>query len=287
MKIPRFSGLSDNKIIEKGNTFIMREYLKDAKRVVIKVGSSTLTHSTGRMNLARADRLSMVVSDISNSGRIPTLVSSGSVALGVGRLQIQPDKGDIQKKQAAAAVGQCELMSMYDRFFSAYGKQIAQILLTKDVLDHEDRRQNAMNTFESLFSMGIIPIVNENDTVSFEGIKFADNDMLASYVSPIVSADVMIVLSDIDGLYDRSPSDEGAQLINYVAKITPEIEAMAMPGGTKRGTGGMATKLAAARFATSNGVPMIIANGKSPEILYDILEGKEVGTFFSARGVSE
>ncbi len=261
----------------------MRELLKNAKRIVIKVGSSTLTHETGRMNLARADRLSMVISDLSNSGRIPTLVSSGSVALGVGRLQILPDKGDIQKKQAAAAVGQCELMSMYDRFFSAYGKQIAQILLTKDVLDNEERNKNAVGTFESLFSMGIIPIVNENDTISHEGIKFADNDMLASYVAPIISADVMIVLSDIDGLYDRSPSDDGAKLISYVGEITPEIEAVAMPTGTKRGTGGMSTKLAAARYATSCGVPMIIANGKSPEILYDILEGKEVGTFFSAK----
>ncbi len=259
----------------------MRKLLKEAKRIVIKVGSSTLTHDTGRMNLARAEKLSMVISDLSNSGLTPILVSSGSVALGVGKLQLTPSKDDIQLKQAAAAVGQCELMSMYDRFFSAYGKQIAQLLLTKDVLDHTDRRLNAINTFESLFSMGIIPVVNENDTVSFEGIKFADNDMLASYVATIIAADVMIILSDIDGLYDRNPTLPDAKLITSIDAITDEVRGLAAPTGTKRGTGGMATKLDAANITTRSGIPMIIANGKKPEILYDILAGKEVGTFFA------
>ncbi len=263
----------------------MRKLFKKAKRIVVKVGSSTLTHDTGRMNLARAEKLSMVISDLSNSGLTPVLVSSGSVALGVGRLQITPNKDDIQLKQAAAAVGQCELMSMYDRFFSAYGKQIAQILLTKDVLDHSDRKLNAINTFESLFDMGIIPVVNENDTVSFEGIKFADNDMLASYVATIIAADVMIILSDIDGLYDRNPTLPDAQVLHHIESITEEIESFVAPTGSKRGTGGMATKLAAAKFTTENGIPMVIANGKKPEILYDILSGKEVGTFFPTKEV--
>ncbi len=258
----------------------MRYVLSDARRVVIKVGSSTLTHDTGRMNLARAEKLSMVISDLSNSGLTPVLVSSGSVALGVGRLQISPGSENIRLKQAAAAVGQCELMSMYDRFFSAYGKQIAQILLTKDVLDHENRRENAINTFESLFEMGIIPVVNENDTISYEGIKFTDNDMMASYVATILNADALIILSDIDGLYDKNPTLPDAKIINRIEAITEEIEAAVAPTGTKRGTGGMATKLTAARLVTENGIPMVIANGSKPELLYDILGGKEVGSFF-------
>ncbi len=261
----------------------MRSVLRDAKKIVIKVGSSTLTHETGRMNLARAEKLSMVISDLSNSGLTPILVSSGSVALGVGRLQLSPTKDDIRLKQAAAAVGQCELMSMYDRFFSAYGKQIAQILLTKDVLDNDSRRDNTVNTFECLFDMGIIPIVNENDTVSFEGIKFTDNDMMASYVATILKADAMIILSDIDGLYDRNPTDPEAKIIHRIEAISEEVEALVAPTGSKRGTGGMATKLTAARLVTENGIPMIIANGRNPEVLYDILKGNEVGSFFAIK----
>ncbi len=260
----------------------MRKTLIDAQKIVIKVGTSTLTHKTGRMNLNIAQLLSMVICDIANSGRQPILVSSGSVALGVGKLRITPYPTDVQVKQAAAAVGQCELMSMYDRFFSAYGNTIAQVLLTKDVIDDELRKENAKTTFDKLLRMGIIPIVNENDTVSSQEIKFSDNDMLAAYVALITGAEAVIILSDIDGLFDKNPALPGATLITEVPSITPDVESFAVSAGSKRGTGGMHTKLSAAKLLTQNGISMVIANGNNPLNVLNILKGEDIGTFFKA-----
>lgn len=267
-----------------------RNVLRDAKRIVVKVGTSTLTYENGKTNLATMDRLARVLSDLLNQDKEVVLVSSGAIGVGVGKLKLREKPKTVREKQAVAAVGQCELMHMYSKFFSEYGHMVAQILLTRDVVDNDHRRENVINTFETLIELGIVPIVNENDSVSIDEIEygenrvFGDNDTLSAIVSMLVKADVLIILSDIDGFYDCDPKKNSCfHLISTVKEITPEIESCAGGAGSRRGTGGMITKLSAARMATSAGINMVLANGKDPDIILKILNGEEVGTMFVAK----
>ena len=251
------------------------------KTVVVKVGTSTLTYPTGMLNIRKIEHLCRVLCDIENSGVRIVLVSSGAVSAGWVKMGLSKRPDTVSQSQAAAAVGQCELMSMYDKYMMDYGYVVAQILLTKEDVEQPLRRENAENTFSLLLERRSIPIVNENDTVSFEGIKIGGNDILSAYVARLVKADLLINLSDIDGLYDSNPKDNpDAKLVPLVEGIDEKIEAMAGGAGTARGTGGMIAKLTAAKLALDAGVPMVIANGQNPDILYDICEGKRIGTLF-------
>ena len=253
-------------------------------RIVIKVGTSTLTYATGRVNVRRFSALCRTVSDILNSGAEVILVTSGAIGLGTGKLHLQGKPKDIAGKQAAAAVGQCELMYMYDKEFSEYNQTVAQILLTAPDLKCDDRREKFHNTLEKLIEMGVLPIINENDTVATEEIVFGDNDTLAAEVAVSTGADLLILLSDIDGLYTANPKDDPtAKLIPEVREITDGILALGGAAGSALGTGGMQTKLKAAKIATEAGCDMVIANGTDPVVLYDIAEGKSVGTRFYKR----
>ena len=260
------------------------ESLKFCKRITVKIGSSTLTHSaTGRLNIRRIESLVRVLSDIKNSGREVVLVSSGAVSAGAAKLGTPPGGKTIAEKQALAAIGQTELMRLYERLFASYGYNVGQILMTKDVIDDPHRLELAKNTFTKLFEFGCVPIVNENDSVSCEELKFGGNDTLSAYVALVSGADLLINLSDIDGLYDSDPrKNPDAQIIRRVDAITDDILACAGGAGTDRGTGGMVTKLKAAGIAGSGGIPMIIMNGKDPTMLYSVIEGAKIGTFFSA-----
>lgn len=249
-------------------------------RIVVKVGTSTLAHPGGRLNIRHTEDLVKVWSDIKNAGHELIVVSSAATGLGVGKLQIQKPK-DITTKQAAAAVGQCELMYTYDRLFSQYNHTVAQMLLTWEDFDHENRLRNLRSTLERLLQLGAIPIVNENDSIAIEEYSLGDNDTLAALVAQCIHADLVVLLSDIDGLFTADPHcDPNARLIPVVEEITPEIERLAGGAGSSLGTGGMLTKVIAAKRATNAGVDMIITNGAHAEVLYDILEGKPVGTKF-------
>ncbi len=249
-------------------------------RIVVKVGTSTLAHPGGRLNIRHTEDLVKVWSDIKNAGHELIVVSSAATGLGVGKLQIQKPK-DITTKQAAAAVGQCELMYTYDRLFGQYNHTVAQMLLTWEDFDHENRLRNLRSTLERLLQLGAIPIVNENDSIAIEEYSLGDNDTLAALVAQCIHADLVVLLSDIDGLFTADPhSDPNARLIPVVEEITPEIERLAGGAGSSLGTGGMLTKVIAAKRATNAGVDMIITNGAHAEVLYDILEGKPVGTKF-------
>ena len=249
-------------------------------RIVVKVGTSTLAHPGGRLNIRHTEDLVKVWSDIKNAGHELIVVSSAATGLGVGKLQIQRPK-DITTKQAAAAVGQCELMYTYDRLFGQYNHTVAQMLLTWEDFDHENRLRNLRSTLERLLQLGAIPIVNENDSIAIEEYSLGDNDTLAALVAQCIHADLVVLLSDIDGLFTADPhSDPNARLIPVVEEITPEIERLAGGAGSSLGTGGMLTKVIAAKRATNAGVDMIITNGAHAEVLYDILEGKQVGTKF-------
>jgi glutamate 5-kinase len=253
-------------------------------RIVVKVGTSTLAHPTGRLNIRHVEKLVAVLSDLANAGHELILVSSGAIGMGVGKLGLKSRPADMPTKQAAAAVGQCELMYTYDRLFTEYNHTVAQILLTGADIDETNRRQNFQNTLYRLLALGALPIVNENDTVATEEIAVGDNDTLAAIVARCASADLLVLLSDIDGLYTADPRRApDARLIPLVEEITPELEALAGGSGSDLGTGGMSTKLHAARLATEAGVDMVIANGSRPELLYDIAEGKPAGTRFAAR----
>ena len=250
-------------------------------RIVVKVGTSTLAHSTGMMNIRHVEELVKVLSDLKNAGHEVILVSSGAIGMGVGKLSLGKRPSDMPTKQAAAAVGQCELMYTYDRLFSTYNHTVAQILLTGDDIDHIDRRQNFENTLNRLLELGALPVLNENDTVSTQEIAVGDNDTLSSIVAQCVGADLLVLLSDIDGLFTADPrQDPNATLIPVVEEITPEVVALAGGKGSDLGTGGMATKLKAARIATLAGVDMVIANGAHPELLYGIVDGEPIGTRF-------
>ena len=262
-----------------------RESIKNAKRIVVKVGTSTLTYNNGNINLCRIEKMTRVISDIVNSGKEVALVSSGAIGVGVNKLKLKEKPVTIREKQAVAAVGQCELMHIYSKFFSEYSHTVGQVLLTRDVVEDDHIRENVINTFETLLENKIIPIVNENDTVSIDEIenivKFGDNDNLSAVVSVLTNADLLIILSDIDGFYDSDPrSNDDARLLSLVENITPELEECAGGAGSKLGTGGMVTKLTAAKTATNAGVDMVLANGSEPEIIREILEGIEIGTLF-------
>ncbi|EPR08005.1 glutamate 5-kinase [Ruminiclostridium papyrosolvens] len=264
-----------------------RQKLQDAQRIVIKVGTSTLTYETGKINFTCIDKLARIISDLSNQGKEVVLVTSGAIGVGVDKLKLPERPKTIREKQAVAAVGQCELMHMYSKFFSEYGHIVAQILLTRDIMGDDKCRKNVVNTFETLLEKGIVPIVNENDSVSTVELKvgqkdtFSENDTLSAIVAKIIEADLLIILSDIDGFYDSDPrKNPDSRMLSVIDKITPEIEECAEGAGTKRGTGGMVTKLSAAKIATGAGVDVVLTNGSHPEAILDILSGEQVGTLF-------
>lgn len=258
--------------------------LQHAKTVVVKIGTSTLTYENGKLNLRRIEYLCRTLSDLQNSGRRIVLVSSGAIGVGVGKLGLARRPDETAKKQALAAVGQCELMFIYDKFFGEYHQNVAQVLLTADVTARENSRTNVVNTFSELLSMGIIPIVNENDTVAvdeLEGRNFGDNDTLSAIVASLVGADALVILTDIDGLYDKNPKTcPDAKRIPLVRAITDEVRAMAGGAGSSRGTGGMATKIRAAQMAAESHIPTVILAGDDPENLYRVFEGEDIGTVF-------
>lgn len=266
-----------------------RENILEKKRIVIKVGSSSLVHKeTGYIHFGKLEKLVRVLSDIRNKGIDVVLVSSGAISVGRKALGIQGRPETLAKKQACAAVGQGQLMMIYQKLFAEYGQVSAQVLMTKTTILKQLNRTNAQNTFEELLKMGVIPIVNENDTVSTEEIEFGDNDNLSAVVTALVQGDLLILLSDIDGLYTDDPNkNKDATLIPIVNEIDEHISSMAKGVTSSFGTGGMATKIAAARIANDSGADMIIANGKDFGILNEIMEGKDVGTLFLAHKNSE
>lgn len=256
--------------------------ISEKQRIVIKLGTSTIAHSTGKLNIRRMTTLVRVLADLQNSGKEIIIVSSGAVGLGVGKLGLKKKPTDTPSKQAAAAVGQCELMYMYDNLFDDYGITVAQILLTKTIIE----KNNVVNTFEKLISMGVIPIVNENDTVAIDELELeiGENDSLSAIVATLSKSDLLIILSDIDGLFDSDPhTNENARLIPVVSEIDSYIENIAGGAGSALGTGGMSTKINAAKIATSAGIDMVIMNGNRPEKLYDLFEDKQVGTLFTSQ----
>lgn len=250
-------------------------------RIVVKVGTSTLAHKAGRINIRRVGSLCRVLSDLLNAGNEIILVSSGAIGMGVGKLSLGDKPQDMATKQAAAAVGQCELMYIYDKEFSEYNHTIAQILITNSIVNNEKDHENFKNTVSRLLEFGVMPVINENDTISTEEIEIGDNDTLGAIVATSLNADLLIILSDIDGLYDKDPrTNSDAVLIKEVYEITNDIMVMGKGKGSTLGTGGMHTKLKAAKMATEKGIDMVIANGSDPKVLYDIAEQKDVGTRF-------
>ena len=259
--------------------------ISERKRIVVKVGTSTLTHKTGRLNIRRVEQLVKTLADLYNAGHEVILVSSGAIGLGMGKLGLRERPKDTKGKQACAAVGQCELMYMYDNLFSNYSITVAQLLLTKYIL-LEDRRTNVENSLETLLSMGVIPVVNENDTVAIDELELevGENDSLAAIVATIAKADLFIMMSDIDGLFDKDPnSSDDAQMIPVVQEITDEIRGVAGGVTTNVGTGGMRTKILAVEIAFEAGIDVVLMNGKTPKKLYDLFEDKPVGTLFTKK----
>lgn len=254
-------------------------------RIVVKVGTSTLAHPTGRLNIQRMEKLCKVLSDLKNMGHEIILVSSGAIAMGFGKLNLSERPKDVPTKQASAAVGQCELMYIYDKLFTEYNHTVAQLLITApDIEEGGVRKQNFHNTLARLLELGALPVINENDTISTEEFGIGDNDTLSAIVAVTIQADLLILLSDIDGLFDGDPrKDPDAKLIDTVEKIDEHIISLGGGSGSNLGTGGMATKLRAAQMATAAGCEMVIANGQSPEVLYDVVAGKRVGTRFLAK----
>lgn len=259
--------------------------IDDKKRIVIKVGTSTLTHKTGRLNIRRMERFVKVLADLQNSGREIVLVSSGAIGLGMSKMGLSERPKDTPMKQACAAVGQCELMYIYDKLFGEYNLNVAQILLTKYIID-TPRKNNVENTFEKLISHNVIPVVNENDTVAIDELELelGENDSLAALVAIMSHSDMLVILSDIDGLFDGNPKDNpDAKLIPVVNEITDEIRGLAGGAGSGLGTGGMITKIHAAEIAMGAGIDMAILNGRNPSVLYDLFDGKDVGTIFTSK----
>lgn len=258
---------------------------KEVKRMVVKVGTSSLTYDTGKLNIRRIRKLAEVISDLQNSGVQVTLVSSGAIGVGASKLGLKSRPQDTPGRQAAATVGQCELMFMYDKVFSEYGHTVGQLLITRSDVENDERRENLSNCFEKLFEYSAIPIINENDSVAVEEIVYGDNDNLSAQVAKLVHADTLVILSDIDGFFSANPAeDENAVLIPVVEKIDDTLLHMAGPSVSHLGTGGMATKLGAAKLATENGIDTIIMNGSNPEDIYRLLDGRQVGTHFKRQG---
>ena len=255
-------------------------------RIVVKIGTSTLAYATGQLNIRRVEELCKTMSDIRNAGHELILVSSGAIGMGVGKLGLRTRPRDIPTKQAAAAVGQCELMYIYDKLFSEYHHTVAQLLITADNLSDETRHANFTNTLNRLLELGAVPVINENDTVATDEIVIGDNDTLAAMVAESVEADLLVLLSDIDGLYTADPhADPTAKLLPVVHRVDDGIRALAGVSSTDQGTGGMVTKLRAAEICLNCGCEMVIANGSEPRLLYDIVEGKPVGTRFVGESV--
>ncbi len=265
---------------------LMMRNISEKKRIVIKLGTSTLAHKTGKLNIRRMTNLVRVISDLHNSGREIIMVSSGAVGLGAGKLGLPEKPKETKLKQAVAAIGQCELMHVYDDMFAKYSVTVGQILLTKTIINNPSHCENFKNTIESLVGMGVIPIVNENDTIAIDELELeiGENDSLSALVAELSGADLLLILSDIDALYDDDPrSNPDAKPISVVEEITPEIESVAGGAGTSLGTGGMSTKINAAKIATEAGIDMVIMNGRDPEKLYDLFEDKDIGTIFLAK----
>ena len=261
-----------------------REALKKAKRIVVKVGTSTITYANGKRNFSQIDRLARELSDLQNQGKEMILVSSGAVAVGVDRLGLPAKPATIPGKQACAAVGQGVLMHTYEKLFADYGQIVAQVLITRTEAIDRHRYTNCRNTFMTLLQQGVIPIVNENDVVALDELKIGDNDNMSALVAGIVDADLVIILSDIDGLYTANPATHPeATLVHTVQEITPEVEASAGGVGSSRGTGGMATKIQAAKAATNSGIQLVIASGTEKNAIPRILQGEEIGTLFVSR----
>lgn len=266
------------------NNEVSREALKKAKRIVIKVGTSTITYANGKRNFSQIDRLAREISDLQNQGKEMILVTSGAVAVGVDRMGLPGKPKTIPGKQAAAAVGQGVLMHTYEKFFADYGQIVAQVLITKTEAIDRHRYTNTRNTFMELMRQRVIPIVNENDVVALDELKIGDNDNMSALVAGIVDADLVIILSDVDGLYTANPQTHpDAVIVPEVVEITPEIEASAGGVGSARGTGGMATKIQAAKAATSSGIHLVIASGTEKNAITRVLQGEELGTLFVSR----
>ena len=260
-----------------------RDLLAESKRIVIKIGTSSLTYDNGRTNLKRIGVLVRVISDLMNQDKEVILVSSGAIGIGVNTLKMDAKPSTVAGRQAVAAVGQCNLMQIYSQIFSDYGYNVGQLLLTRDILDREEMKHNTINTFNELLNLRIIPIVNENDSVAVDEIKFGDNDNLSYVVATLTKADLLVILTDIDGYYDKNPDNPDAKLYHNVYDLSEEIEKAAGGAGSKLGTGGMLTKVHACRLAAEQGVNSIIVNGTDPRIVFDILEGKDIGTLFVAK----
>ena len=262
-----------------------------AKRVVIKVGTSTLTYENGTLNLRRIESLCKVLSDLKNSGKEVILVSSGAIGVGMGKLGLEQKPKEIERKQALAAIGQCELMFIYDKLFGEYNQTVAQVLLTRDVIDNPHSKKNVINTFEMLLSMGIIPVVNENDTVAtdeLDSMNFGENDTLSAIVAKIVGAELLIILTDFDGLYEEDPrKNPNAEKIDEVNQIDDKIRSIAGRSGSSRGTGGMSTKVSAAFIANQAGIDCCVMSGQNPKSLYRLFDDKHPGTIFKAHGKSD
>ena len=253
----------------------------EKQKLVFKVGTSSLTHEGGRINLRRVEELVTVLADLGNMGHRVALVTSGAVGVGTGKLGLAKKPSDVPGRQATATIGQCELMFLYDKFFSQFGHKVGQLLITKEDMEDEKRRTNLTNTFEKLFDFGAIPIINENDAVATEEIVYGDNDTLSALVACLVKADKLIIMTETDGLYDANPmKNPTAKHIDLVARITDEVLALADEGKTALGTGGMKTKLRAATIATGSGIDTFVISGAEPKRIYDLLEGKQVGTHF-------
>ncbi len=256
---------------------------QEAKRIVIKIGTTTLTHGCGLINYRRLESLVKTLADLKNSGKEVVLVSSGAIGVGIGVLGLPSRPADMPTKQACAAIGQCELMYTYDKLFGEFNHSVAQILLTRDVVEQEQRRQNVINTFERLLEFGIIPIVNENDTVSTEEIEIGDNDTLSAIVATLINADVLVLLSDIDGLYTANPKEDPAATLIPLVENIEDVRHLAGGSSSMFGKGGMVTKIHAADIACDAGIDMSIINGSNPALLYDLFDGEPVGTYFLGR----
>lgn len=258
--------------------------MSKAQTVVIKVGTSTITYDTGRLNLSVIEKLVLVISDLKNQGKRVVLVTSGAIGVGSAKLGLKKRPEKMSEKQAVASIGQCELMYIYDKLFAEYGYHIGQILLTREEVSDKKRKKNVINTFNTLLKYNAIPIVNENDSISTEEIEFGDNDTLSAIVSELIDAELLIILSDIEGMYDKDPrEDENAKLIPVIEIIDETIENAAGNKGTSRGTGGMLTKITAAKIAVKAGTNMVIANGADPFVIRRILDGAQIGTLFLAQ----